>query len=329
MGLFRRVARGVRPRRPAASGSTVHDASGKRYRVVPVDDAETAKYADPPRKWPRVGAMAAAWAIVLALGAWVAPGFAASGSDEDNDPRNEAATDAEGAALRYLRYGSNEDPDRAEAALCDDASPELTPADLDAIRQAYADELGGITRVDLETGDPVQTGNGIAVAGTVSYIYQGTQRHEDFVITVQDNDGSFCVSNATQPDDEAEQPSAEEGTEPVIDPKTLATDFLRAVVVERNPQTATAIQCDSYSGITAQDLDQAMSDWAATNGILTGYLAAVDLIESEDGSVTLFESEVVIEGDLTQETFTFEIGVQDDCVASLEGGDELMNTADD
>jgi hypothetical protein len=329
MGLFRRVARGVRPRRPAASGSTVHDASGKRYRVVPVDDVEAAKFADPPRKWARVGAMAGAWAVVLAFGAWVAPGFAASGSDENADPRDQAATDAAGAAWSYLRYGSNEDLDRAEATLCDDASPELTPADLDAIRQIYADELGGITDVDVKTGDPVAAVDGIAIVGTVSFVSQGSQRHEEFTVTVQEQDGSYCVSNVTQPDDETGQPSEDDDTEQVLDSKTVAADFLRGVVVERDPQSATAMQCDAYSGITAQDLDSAIADWSATNGFTTGYLNSLEPADATGSSITMFETEVKLDGELNIETFAFQIGVQGDCIASLEGGDSLMDDSED
>ncbi|WP_143014910.1 hypothetical protein [Glycomyces harbinensis] len=293
-----------------------------------MDEAEAAEFADPPRKWPRVGAMAGAWAIVLALGASVAPGFAASGSEENDDPRDEPATDAKGATWSYLRYGSNGDTDLAEAALCGDASPELTPADLDAIRQGYADELGGISDVDVETGDPTATADGISVVGTVSFISQSNKRDEEFTVTVQERDGSFCVSNATQPDDESEQPSIDESAEPGVDPEVLATDFLRSVVLERNPMAATAMQCDSYSGITAQALDQAMIDWAAPDENPSGYLNAIDPIESGDDAVALFEVEAVIEGNLTEETFTFQIGVQDDCVASLEGGEGLI-AADD
>lgn len=325
MGLFRRVVRGVRPKRPAAGGPTVHDASGKRYRVVPVDDAEAAQFADPPRKWARVGAMAGAWAVVLAFGAWVAPGFAASGSDENEDPRDQEATDAEGAAWSYLRYGSNQDLDLAEDALCDDASPELTPSDLDDIRQSYDEALGGIERVDLETGDPVPSTDGIDIAGTVSYIYQGKQRHEEFIVTVQENDGSFCVSNATQPDDEPEQPSASDGTEQVVDPKTLAMDFLRAVVVERDVETAAEMQCNSYSGITAQDLDVAIADWTATNGSTTGYLNGLEPTDVVENVVTMFQAEIKLDGDMKIETFVFQLGVQGDCIASLEGGDGLVD----
>jgi hypothetical protein len=331
-GLFRRTIRRARTARPSGAASGFSDAAGKRYRVVPVDDPETAAYADPPRKWPRVAAMAAAWAVVLGLGAWIAPAFAASGSEENQDPRDQAATDAEGAAWSYLRYGSNEDLDRAEAALCEDASPDLSPNDLDAIRQSYADELGGITDIDLKTGDPVPSSDGISIAGTVSYIYQGTQRHEEFVVTVQENEGTYCVSDATRP--EAEEPSSEgsEGSEGstgiTIEPETLASEFLTYVVGTRNVQAATEIQCETFTGITPQDLDAAIDDWAATNGSTTGWVS-VDPAESSDSSVSAFAAEVTLQGELNQETFDFEVGVQGGCVASLQGGDDLMDGTED
>ncbi|WP_198667600.1 hypothetical protein [Glycomyces dulcitolivorans] len=326
-GLFRRTIRRARTARPSGAASGFSDAAGKRYRVVPVDDPETAAYADPPRKWPRVAAMAAAWAVVLGLGAWIAPAFAASGNEENQDPRDQAATDAEGAAWSYLRYGSNEDLDRAEAALCEDASPELTPDDLDAVRQSYADQLGGITRVDVETGDPVPTTDGIAIAGTVSYISEGTQRHEEFIVTVQENDGTYCVSNTEQPQEE-EEPSSEGSTGNAVDPETLASEFLTYIVGTRNIQAASEIQCEAFTGITPQDLDAAIDDWAATNGETSGFVS-VDPAESSDGSVAAFAAEVTLQGELNQETFEFDISVQGDCVASLQGGDNLMDGTED
>ncbi|RRR99472.1 hypothetical protein [Glycomyces terrestris] len=329
-GLFRRTIRRARTARPSGP-AIVGDAAGKRYRVVPVDDPETAKYADPPRKWPRVGAMAGAWAIVLALGAWAAPSIAASGSEENQDPRDQAATDAEGAAWSYLRYGSNEDLDRAEAALCEDASPELAPGDLDAIRESYADELGGITDIDLQTGDPVPASDGISITGTVSYIYQGTQRHEEFVVTVQENDGTYCVSDATQPEEEEPGSTGSDGSEGstgnIIDPESLASEFLTYIVGTRNPQAASEIQCNPFSGITPEELDAAIDDWAATNGPTTGWVS-VDPAESADDSTAAFAAEVTLQGELNQETFSFELTVEDDCVASLGGGDGLMDADD-
>ena len=317
--LFRRVVRSARAPRRASRASTVRSADGKQYRVVEVNEAENAEFADPPRKWGRVGAMVGVWAIFLALGGWVAPAIAASGNPENQDPRDEAATDANGAAWSYLRYGSNDDRDRAEAALCDDAAPELTPSDLYAIRESYADDLGGMTDIDLDTGDAVQASDGITIASTVFYIYQGNQRSEDFVVTVQEHDGTYCVSNAIQV--EAEEPSEgpSSGDGEAVDPQALATEFLRTIVGDREPATAAALQCASYTGITPQELDEAISDWATANGEATAFLNGIEPAESSETSVTAFEVEVSIEGGLNQESFTFVIGVQEDCVAFALG----------
>lgn len=328
-GLFRRVVRSARgrPSGRRGSASAIRDASGNRYKVIAVNEAEANEFADPPRKWGRVGVMAGAWAIVLALGAWVAPGIAASGNEENQDPRDQPATDADGAALRYLRYGSSEDLERAEDALCDGASPELTPEDLDAIRQSYADQLGGITDVDPEVGDPVPTSDGISLAAQVFYISQGSQRVEDFLVTVQESDGIYCVSNVTQPGAE-EEPSSGGPTGSPVDPEALASEFMTNIVGNRNVQAAEAIQCSTYEGISPQDLDAAIEEWASDNGNPTG-VVSVDPAESNESSATVFTAEVLLDGDVNRETFTFQVGVQGDCIASLEGGEGLMDSAGD
>jgi hypothetical protein len=320
--LFRRVVRTARGPRRVKRAPAVQGADGRQYRVVAVDENENNEFADPPRKWGRVGVMVAAWAVALALGAWVAPGFAASGNPENQDPRDEDATDANGAVWSYLRYGSNEDLDRADAVLCDNASPELKPSDLDSIRESYSDSLGGITDIDLDIGDPVTTSDGISVPSTVFYIYQGNQRSEDFVVTVQESGGAYCVSNAVQVSEE--EPSSDEGTGEAVDPKELATDFMRAIVVDRDPNSAVAFQCSSYAGVTPQDVDAGITEWAATNGETTAFLNGVNPAESSETSVTNFEVEISLSGGLNQESFTFTVGVQGDCVASLSGGDGLI-----
>ncbi|MDA1361706.1 hypothetical protein O1R50_18910 [Glycomyces luteolus] len=266
--------------------------------------------------------MAGAWAVALMLGAWVAPGFAASGNPENQDPRDEAASSAKQAANRYLRWGSDLDLDRAEAALCDDASPEVTPSDLDAIRQSYDDEMGGITRIDLTTGEPVAGTDGTTVAATVSYVSDARPSYEDFVVTVQERDGGYCVSNAVRV--ESEEPSSDDSTGEAVDPKALATDFMRATVVDREPTTAAALQCDSYASTTPQEIDAAITEWAATNGETTAFLAAVNPAESSETSVTTYDVEITLDAGLNQESFVFAVGVQDDCVASLTGGDGLI-----
>jgi hypothetical protein len=296
----------------------VRGAEGRQYRVVAVDEPENNEFADPPRKWGRVGVMAGAWALALALGGWAAPGIAASGNPENVDPRDEAATDSEGAALRYLRYGSNEDLDRAESALCEDASPELSPNDLDEIRQSYADELGGITDIDVKTGDPVPSSDGISIAGTVSYISQGNRRQEEFLLTVQEDDGTYCVSDAVSFVDE--EPTDSESTGETADPEEVATVFMRTIAGERSPQTAAATQCASYTGTTPQELDAAITDWGATDSFLSG----IEPAESTETSVTAFTVEVTLKRELEQEAFAFVVGVQGDCVASLTGGDGLL-----
>lgn len=322
-GLIRRVVGRKRGSRSArgGSGSVITDASGKRYRVVAVNEDEAAEFADPPRRWGRVGIMAGGWAAVLLLGASVAPGFAASGSQQNEDARDEPASSASNAAWRYLRYGSNEDLDRATAALCENAAPEVAPSDLEDIRRSYAETLGGIARVDVETEDPVPMAEGSSITGRVSYIYQGSQRHEDFVITVLESDGAFCVSDATQV--QVEEPGSGDGTGDAADPQTLATDFLRAIVVERDPAAASALQCTSFTGATPQDLDAAIDEWAALNGTVTAFINSIDPADSTESSTTSFEAEVSLQGDLSQEMFSFVVGVQKDCIATLEDRDGL------
>jgi hypothetical protein len=329
-GLIRRVAgRGRRGRSVGSgSGSTITDATGKRYRFVPVNETDEAAFADPPRRWGRVGILAGGWAIILALGATVAPGFAASGDEDNVDARDQEATDAVGAAWSYLKYGSDNDPDRAQATLCDDASPEQTPADLDDIRQTYDDQLGGIERIDLDIGDPMSLSEGIVIPGEVIYIYQGHQRHEDFLVTVQENDGTYCVSNAVQVQEE--EPSASDdtsdgATSEAVDPQELAADFMRTIVIDREPQAAAALQCPSFTGITAEDLDAAIAEWSSTNGSTTGYLNSLEPAETSESSITMFDVEVRLDGELNIETFAFSLGVQGNCVASLEGGEGLID----
>lgn len=319
--LFRRVVRSARTSRRAGRASTVRSADGRQYRVVAVEEPEDTEFADPPRKWGRVGIMAAAWAIALALGGSMAPGFAASGNPENQDPRDADATDAEGAALRYLRYGSNEDLDRAESALCEDASPEFSPDDLNAMRQSYAEELGGITDIDVRTGDPVPSTDGIGVAGTVSFISQGNRRQEDFLVTVQESDGVYCVSNAALL--EGEEPTEPEATGEAPDPEEVATEFMRAFVGDdRDPQAAIALQCPSgsYTGITPTELDAAITAWETTESFLSG----IEPAESSETSITAFTVEVTLSRELEQQDFSFAVGVQGDCVSSLEGGDGLF-----
>jgi hypothetical protein len=141
-------------------------------------------------------------------------------------------------------------------------------------------------------------------------------------VTVQENDGTFCVTNTVQAQDE--EPSSAGTTGEAVDPQSLAADYLRAIVVDREPQAASALQCSSFSGIGAEDFDAAVADWSTTNGSTTGYLNSLEPAKSTESSITMFDAEVKLDGELNIETFAFQLGVQSDCVASLEGGDGLI-----
>ncbi|KPC71314.1 hypothetical protein ADL26_15555, partial [Thermoactinomyces vulgaris] len=116
--------------------------------------------------------------------------------------------------------------------------------------------------------------------------------------------------------------SEADGTAEVVDPKELATDFLRAIVVERNTQAAAELQCSNadYTGTTPEELDAAITEWGATTAFLNG----IEPAESSETSITAFGVEVSLKGDLKEDSFDFVVGVQDDCVASLAGGDGLI-----
>ncbi|GAA2269523.1 hypothetical protein GCM10009853_023880 [Glycomyces scopariae] len=324
-GLFRRTIRRARTARRTGA-PTVSDAAGKRYRVVPVDDPETAKYADPPRKWPRVGAMAAVWAVVLGLGAWIAPAFAASGSEQNEDSRDQAAIDATGAALRYIENSTKSNFERADAALCEDSSPALTPEALEAISMSFSEELGNITRYDFSADDPVQGAEGISVPVTVTYLFLGAQRYGDFLVTVQEGEGVFCVSDTIRTGGDEPSDSETGTTEADVDTEALAAEFLTNIVANRRPDDAKALQCENYEGVTAQELDTAVQAWTSQYGE-TIAAVSVDPADSED-SIEMFDAKVILDGDTSRDTYEFKIGVQGDCIASLDGGDELLNGAD-
>lgn len=317
--LFRRVVRTARRPRRASRGSTVRSADGRQYRVVAVDEAENTEFADPPRKWGRIGLMAGVWAVALALGGWIAPGFAASGNPENVDSREEDATDAIGAAWSYLREGSRDHLDLSYAALCDGASPEFTPEDLDAMRQSYVDEYGGITDHDVTIDDQVPTSDGITLPATVKFVSDGNRPPEKFIVTVQENDGAYCVSNAVHLD-EAE-PTETEGTGETEDPKEVAAAFMRSFVGEDpDLQAAVASQCSNYTGIKPEELESAIAAWGPTESFLSSSAPA----ESSEASVAAFAIDVRLKRDLEEPTFSFVVEVQGDCVRSLTGGDGLF-----
>ena len=208
--LFRRVVRSARTPRRASRASTVRSADGKQYRVVEVNEAENAEFADPPRKWGRVGTMVGVWALLLALGGWAAPAIAASGNPENEESRETKPLPTRitlpGATCGTARTKIWTGPKRRSAKMLRrnwhlrTSTPFGSPTPMSS---------GALHDIDLETGDPVEGTDGITIAGTVSYIYEGNQRFEEFVVTVQEDDGTYCVSNAVQVEDE--EPSAGRG----------------------------------------------------------------------------------------------------------------------
>ena len=319
MALFRRSRR--LGRRLAAASGPGRSPSGSSVSEASEEDA----FQDPPRHWGRVGALAGIWALVLLGGAWFAPGFASGGGNDDVDPRDQAATDAPGAALRYLRFSSNGEMERAEATLCNDASPELTPTDIRAIRDEYSEALGGLSDIDFSYDDPVPTDYGIAIDSFAFYISEGQRRSEDFIITVQENDGEYCVLNASRSDGQEE---VDEGATSV-EPETLASEYLTQIFRHRDLEAAEGYQCSGYSGIKVGEVEAALVDWEAINGDATAYLEGLPTPTEEDQeALTVLEAEVRIDG-LMSENFIFEVVVQEDCIASLNGGEDLIDTDED
>lgn len=318
--LFRRVVRTARGPRRASRGSTVRSSDGRQYRVVAVNRVEDTEFADPPRKWGRVGLMAGVWALALAFGGWIAPTVAASGNPENVDSQDQPASSAKQTTYRYLQNGSDLDVEQAKAELCDGASPETSPADLNDLRQKYETEKKGITRIDVTTGTPVEGPDGITVAGTVSYISDAKPVYEDFLVTARENgDGSFCVLNAVHLP--AEEPGPDEGSGEPVEPRDLAAEFMRSFIGEEpNPQAAVDLQCSDYTGITPTELDAAIKEW----GTISSFLSSVDDAESSEASIKAFTVEVKLKRELEELTVNLVVGVQGDCIASMTGGDGLL-----
>lgn len=234
---------------------------------------------------------------------------------EDTDPRDQSPTSAEAAAMAYLRYGSIEEPDRTESVLCEGASPAVSPADLAEIRDDYADELGGITGIDVSSNTPVTAEDGILVEARVTYISTGVQRHENLTVTVQELGDEFCVSDAAQSDQTDPSSSAS-------NPEDIAAHF-----VGSDPEEAQELQCATYAGLTPDEVNQAISDWESQNGEGYAYVSTVvPAAEAGPDVATVFDVELVLQGDFAREAFTFVVTVEGNCVASMEGGEGLISS---
>ncbi|WP_199034196.1 hypothetical protein [Glycomyces salinus] len=315
MAVFRRTRR--LGRKLAAASGPGGSQSVSSVPGVPEDE----DFQDPPRHWGRVGALVGVWALVLGGGAWFAPAFASGGGNDATDPRDEAPPTATSAAWSYLRYGTNGETERAQRIVCDGANQGLTPADLQTLRdEISADYLEGRTPdldVSIDESSAVEEGYSIKV--TVFYV-SGRQEPRTFIVTVQGvNDEEYCVSDVALSDE-----SANDGESVEDDPEQTASDYLALLLGARDAEPAIAAQCDPYKGVDPDELVEAISEWEAQNGASTGYVVDTELTEASDENLSIIKVEAALEGDFQTLDLTFEVGVQPDCVNSLEGGDELM-----
>ncbi|MCH7229360.1 hypothetical protein L0U85_00560 [Glycomyces sp. L485] len=292
----------------------------RRFRFQPVDD-DGPDFGDPPRNWGRVVSMAGVWTVVLLGGAWIAPGFASGGSSAATDVRDQPATDEINAASRYLRFGSDDDVDRAEQVLCDGASPGVKPADLVELRAFYEEELGSYPETEVKTELPEMTAQGAEVDATISYIAGNSFREESFSVTVKESDGDFCVTQAVRHEQEQDEPGS------AGDPQELAARYLSAVFVARNIEAAAGHQCREYEGVEPRELSDALSDWE----VLFGEASAIQSFDGDPvtstGS-TVVPMSVELSSGRAVETFSFEVTVEGDCAAALSGGEALLETSD-
>lgn len=293
--------------------------TNRAYKVVPVEDEPG--FGDPPRNWARVASMAGVWAVVLLGTAWVAPGFASGGGEEETDVRDQPATDEINAASRYLRFGSDGDTDRAEEVLCDDAEPEMTPADLVDLRSSYEEELGSYPETEVQTGLPTITGEGVDLGASISYIAGNSFREEQFTVSVRTDGNDYCVSQVIRHEPEEEETGAE------VDPQEQAARYLSAVFVVRDFEAASDYQCAEYEGPEPDELVGALDEWEA----LFGDATAIQSFEGDpvpSGARTAVPMSVELSSTQAVEAFTFEVTVEGGCVAALSGGAALLDSTE-
>lgn len=277
-------------------------------------------FGDPPRNWRRATLLVAVWAVALAGGALMVPSFASGVAEAERPARDQESLDAISAARRYLVGGTSEDLKHAERQLCTDAEPEVTPNDLDDLRQSFS-EGRGVTDVEVTTEDPTDVDGQPTVLVTVKIVSKSNQVYHYFNVATREDDGIFCVLNAV----EAEP----EGAPEVEDDWQVATDYLNVIFQDRKPTLAGEFQCEDFSGADLQELDDAISDWITENGEPTRILEPADLEGKETEAGVAFSYSVIFDGDLSDESFSFEVTVKDGCITELAGDTALLGSADD
>lgn len=289
--------------------------TNRAYKVVPVEDEPD--FGDPPRNWARVASMAGVWALLLLGTAWMAPGFASGGGEEETDVRDQAPTTPRQAVARYLEAGLGGDSDRVDDALCNGASPDVSESELAALRSEYEEQ----PEIEVSTSEPVVSEVGMEVAAQVSFIGDSIF-YEDFTVTVLATGGSYCVDQATAVDSEDDGPVIE------VDPQDQAARFLSAVFTVRDVEAASGYLCEEFEGSGPQELASGLSSWEARLGEST----AVQGFEGDpmpSSAGTTVPMSVELSSGQAVESFSFEITVQADCVSAVSGGEALLDPAED
>ncbi|WP_162181666.1 hypothetical protein [Glycomyces tenuis] len=271
-----------------------------------------------------MASMAGLWAVVLLGGAWIAPGFASGGGEEETDPRDQPATDEVNAASRYLRFGSDGDTERAEEVLCDDADPEVTAGELVELRASYEEELGSYPETEVSTDLPTITAEGVDIGATVSYIAGNSFREEQFTISVRAEGDNYCVSQVVRHESEEE----EDETGAAVDPQELAAKYLSAIFVIRDLEAASDYQCAEYEGPGPEELDGALAEWETLFGEATA-IQSFDGDPAPSGTQTGVPMSVELSATQATESFSFEVTVEGDCVSALAGGEALLDPSAD
>ncbi|HEU5127796.1 MAG TPA: hypothetical protein VFU12_07400 [Glycomyces sp.] len=289
--------------------------TNRAYKVVPVEDEPD--FGDPPRNWARVASMAGAWALLLLGTAWVAPGFASGGGEEETDVRDQAPTTPRQAVARYLEAGLGGDSGRVEDALCDDASPEVSESELVALRSEYEEQ----PEIEISTSEPVGSATGMEVAAQVSFI-GASIFYEDFTVTVLATGDSYCVDQVTAVDSEDDGPVTE------VDPQDQAARFLSAVFTVRDVEAASGYLCEEFEGSGPEALASGLNSWEARLGESTAVQGFEgDPVSSPTG--TTVPMSVELSSGQAVESFSFEITVEADCVSAVSGGEALLDPPED
>ncbi|WP_026928796.1 hypothetical protein [Glycomyces tenuis] len=233
------------------------------------------------------------------------------------------ATDLAG---QYLRFGSDGDPEQAEEALCEGASPEVTPAELVELRESHAAAFDGETLdVRLSTGSAEYTdGTDVDVDAVLTYT-AGDHRpvEEAFVASLRVEGEEYCVFDvvSTGP------------PEPTTDDVVAATtDFLYALFDEEDAARAAEWQCPEYSGMDLEAVVAAIQEFEEPDsGSSVLYLVTTPSGTDAGSGLTMFEVEVTFSDPTAYPPappVATELVVDGDCVAEYSGASGPLEGAD-